>query len=156
MAKQTFQIGELVNVLGESRPILGTVVEASAPLGFFEYGVLDVTTGEKYKLTRLRLESADLETIEIFNGDLQRFISLADDNMGMDTDVTVTNKTESGAEQVVPAGVDLTAADPPAVKSRFLHVTENELEDIQRASKSAKTHKMTRWGVKVFRGKCTA
>lgn len=41
---------------------------------------------------------------------------------------------------------------PPKTK-RFLQVSEQQIDQLQDQSKSAKTHKMTSWGVKALRGK---
>lgn len=41
----------------------------------------------------------------------------------------------------------------PPKQKRFLQVSEKELDNLQGQSKSAKTHKMTSWGVKNLRGK---
>ena len=57
----TFPVGSLVNVLGGEEPILGVVTDTSALLGYYEYQVLDLETGNLIHTTRLRLESSDAD-----------------------------------------------------------------------------------------------
>lgn len=46
------------------------------------------------------------------------------------------------------------ADDTPTLGSRFKKTTTDELFELEMASKSTKTHAMTRWGIQVYRGQC--
>ena len=55
----------------------------------------------------------------------------------------------------VPAvneAMQVDAEQPTVTASRFEKLSTEELEILQNSSKSEKTHKMTRWGVKIFQG----
>ena len=119
----TFAVGDFVNIISERQPILGVVLNSTAPLGFYQYDVLDVNTGKTHHVTRLQLEAAS----EVQVGFIDNFImETADDAFQ--------------APQEKPS-------------SRFQACTDADIDKIQYSAKSAKTHKMTKWGVKIFRGK---
>ena len=104
---------------------LAVILNVRNPLGFNLYDVMFVDTGEKITTTRLHLEPVKTESL---SASLFDDFTAADDNQA------------SGTEPQ---------------PQRFENLSSEDLDRLQNCSKSEKTHSMTRWGIKIFRGRPT-
>ena len=124
-----FSVGELVTIKVQKKWIHGIIMNIRAPLGFRMYDVIELDTGRSHSVTRLNIEK-----VEVLSDFLAEEIS--EDGLGLGEKLTDEPKQEAKTH------------------SRFEKLDSAEVDKLQMFAKSDKTHANTRWGNKIFRGKC--
>jgi hypothetical protein len=139
MAAVIYKENDLVHVYKGGEKWLGVVMNVQSPLGYREYRVLNVNTGEIITATRLHLEA----------------VTATEAILGPDFDVEMAvddNAETSVLNEPLPQPKSTKPSLPTPTTSRFATCSDSDLNEIQLAKQAKNTIHQTTWGVKVFRG----
>ena len=126
-------------------------------LGFNEYEVRSIETGETFKVNRIQLQRPDIIEVAQMNpnsdtGKLanEPWLETEDEV----TDACLMNLDDQMMESVGSNTPETPNPDPspPVNPSRFKSVTETDLARLAAARTSQRTDRMTKWAVKVLKG----
>ena len=104
--------------------------------GFNKYSLLDVDSGKQ--ITAHRHQLLKLDVIEL---DFDSPMDTIEGDAGPPTQISTLPSEDNETNE-------------PNSTTRFLSVTENDLDKLASERSSQTTQQQTKWGIKVFRGTC--